>query len=60
VLASQVFGAAGYTPVAGDYDGDGRADLTVYQESTGTWYVLSSSGGQLAVMPFGAPDIPIQ
>jgi len=31
-------------PVPGDYDGDGRADLAVYDEVTGNWYVRRLSG----------------
>ena len=39
------WGGTGYTPVRGDFDGDGKTDLAVYQRSTGKWYVLLSASG---------------
>jgi hypothetical protein len=35
----------GDTPLLGDFDGDGRADLTVWRAPTGVWYWLTSSSG---------------
>ena len=40
--SSIAFAPSGVTPV-GDYDGDGKADLSLFRPSTGTWYVLKSS-----------------
>jgi hypothetical protein len=31
--------------VAGDYDGDGKADIAVYHTTTGAWTILTSSSG---------------
>jgi hypothetical protein len=36
------WGGARYTPVKGDFDGDGRADLAFYESNTGYWYILLS------------------
>jgi hypothetical protein len=33
----------GDVPLLGDFDGDGRADLTVWRSQTGTWFYLTSS-----------------
>jgi hypothetical protein len=55
--------ALGDVPMLNDFDGDGRADLTVWRPRSGTWFWLTSSSGYLA--PFsqlfgGLGDIPIR
>ena len=45
-----------------DYDGDGRADVTVYRQTTGEWFIRRSSDGGLTYQPWGAPslgDVPV-
>jgi len=51
------FGANGDTPVAGDYDGDGKFDAGVFRSTNATWFVQRSTAGTL-IQTFGiAGDI---
>ena len=41
----------------GDYDGDGKADLTVYRSSNAGWFTLQSGDNRLANVQWGAPAL---
>jgi len=55
------WGYAGVVPVPGDYDGNGKADLMVYDPRRGLWYGRSRSGQVLAwAQPWGySPALPV-
>lgn len=45
---------------AGDFDGDGTTDLTVFRPSTGSWFTLNSGSNTFTAVNFGqAGDIPV-
>jgi hypothetical protein len=46
------WGAPADTPVMGDYDGDGKADLVVYRPFDGSWWVLRSAENYTSMMLF--------
>ena len=50
-----------HTPVPGDFDGDGKSDVAVYNDTTGWWYMIYSSSGSLDYVKLGGMGYtPIQ
>ena len=47
------WGIPGDTSAPGDYDGDHKADITVWRASEGNWYLLLSSSGSPFIQSWG-------
>ena len=54
------WGIPGAVTIPGDYDGDGKSDLAVYDKATCSWYIMSLNGGVIAwAVSWGLPGAMI-
>ena len=59
-VATDNFGSIGDTPLCGDYDGDGKDDITVFRPYSGDWFIRPSKDKGVRYHQFGlAGDIPL-
>jgi FG-GAP-like repeat len=48
------WGITGDKPAAGDYDGDGKTDFSIFRPSNGQWWITKSSDNSTLAFQFGA------
>ena len=58
LLNSFQWGLPGDVPVVADFDGDRKAELTVFRPSNGIWYISYSSTGYTAANSFQWGQVP--
>ena len=59
-VTSRTWGFRGGIPVQGDYDGDGKTDVAVYNPSNGDWWILNSATGNTTTVRCGIEeDLPV-
>jgi len=54
------YGESNDIPATGDFDGDGRNDLSVFRPSTGQWFRKLSSNNNFSIVAWGVQgDAPV-